>query len=141
METFTHELLAQLGADSGHLLGVAKRVLAVTPGMGSDLYSDAELGQLLNGFKALLTEGLEETGSEVFDFFVDTAVPGLVADGQSAATLSQAAATFSVFCALWLAEGLSAPNREDGQVWLAGFLGRYVRAVAESARHAEERAR
>ena len=141
MDTFAEQLLAGFRSRAPELLALARDVVGATQEMGPERYTDHELQQLLNGFQTLVAEALADAGTENFDLFIETAIPGLVAEGQSMESLAHAAATFGVLVSLQLAEGVAPEHRPVADRWLAGFFGRYVRAVAASARVAEDESR
>lgn len=108
-----------------------------TPSMGSGYYSPAELRQLLNGFRAVLTEALEEREPETDTFFMETAVPGMAAEGQTTESLVQASAAFGVMLSMRLVAEVPADQQDEARAWLARFFGEYVQRVLRAARQAE----
>ncbi|HVM18013.1 MAG TPA: hypothetical protein VM290_10575 [Gaiellaceae bacterium] len=130
-------LLDALEATRAEQLALARRAVAETPEMAGR-YGEEDVRQLLNGFETLLTESVDGGGSETREFFIGTAVPALVADGQSPASLVQGTVTFVTLLATQLGERLPPEHRDEGRVWLAGFFGGYCRDVVAAALEAEQ---
>ncbi len=135
MQPFARNLIDVVTDRQDALLSAVETVVAATPSMGGR-YSREELKQLLNGFSALLKEALEDRGSETYDFFIETAVPGMVADGQPTESLLQASASFGTLISTDLSGALPREHREAAATWLAMFFGRYVADVYIAARRA-----
>ena len=138
MEPYARELRKAVDADPDALFRVAREVVAGTPSFGPERYSDEELHQLLNGFRTLLAEAMEDGGSDTYGFFLETAVPSLVADGQTSESLVHAAAAFGALLSMHLIQAVAPERQEDARSWLARFFGRYVADVAAAARRAED---
>jgi hypothetical protein len=138
MQPFARSLVDVVTGRQEALLSTAEAVVATTPSMAAGRYSREELKQLLNGFSALLKEALEERGSETYELFLSTAVPGMIADGQTTETLVEASASFGTLISMDLVAAVPEEHREAAAVWLAQFFGRYagdvVRAARESAK-------
>lgn len=138
MQPFAHTLVDALDDRQEGLLSAVETVVASTPSMGAGLYSRAELKQLLNGFCALLKEALEEQGSKTYELFITTAVPGMVADGQTTGSLVEASASFGTLISMDLVAAVPDEHREPAAAWLARFFGRYVADVYRAANDAAE---
>lgn len=123
------------------LLAAAEHVVAATPSMGPGRYSRDQLEQLLNGFCALLREALEESGNDTYEIFMETAVPAMVADGQTTGSLVQGSAAFATLLSMHLDEAVPAEHREGARSWLSRFFGRYVADVYSAAAQAEAEGR
>lgn len=115
---------------------LAQRTVAGTPEMAGT-FSDEDLRQLMRGFCQLLEEALTDSGSETREFFLGTAIPGLVAAGQEPLTLVRSTSTFVVLMTAAAIDGLEGADRQDAAEWLAGFFGEYVRDVAAVATEAQ----
>ena len=114
-----------------------ERAVAASPELAAASLGDDDLNQLLNGFEALMLEALEERGDETRRLFLETAVPALVAGGQTPASLVHGAAAFSVLLATEIVPLVSEEHRGETAGWLAGFLGAYCRDLVEAATVAE----
>jgi hypothetical protein len=102
-----------------------------------DELSDAAQDQFLHAFVALLREGLEG-GHEQRELVMETAVPALVASGQTS-VLELVAGHVSIFVALTqrLVEAAPEAVRADAGVWMARYASEYTREVTERALAAE----
>ncbi len=120
------------------MVDLAQRAASVTPEMGAGRYSREELEQLIRGFEALLLEELFQRGRETRELFMETAIPGLVGDGQRVASLTHASTTFSLLVAVEVLDEIGPEHRPGATVWLADFFGGYVSEVAAVATVAVE---
>lgn len=134
MEPFATELATIVRRDHDELLEVAMRVVGRIPEMAGK-YSELEIGQLLNGLEAMLIEALEETGDATQTLFLETAIPALVAGGETAASISRSTVTFAILVANELASRLSSAQ-EEALAWLASFFGVYVCRMVDAAQEA-----
>lgn len=137
MEPFARILADAVTARPPTLLAAAERVVAMTPSMGPERYSREQLEQLLNGFSALLEEALEEAGSDTYELFIETAIPAVVADGQTTRSLVHASAAFGTLLSMHLVDAVPPEHREAARSWLSMFFGRYVSDVYVAAARAE----
>jgi hypothetical protein len=92
--------------------------------------------QFLRAFEALLREGFEGRRDQR-DLVMETAVPALVATGQSSAELVEGHVAFFVILSARLLEEVPANLRDQAGPWLARYAGDYVREVTERAQEAE----
>ena len=130
------QLSAAIGDSRDAMLALALRAVGDTPEMAARGYGEEDLRQLLNGFEALLVEELGGGGG-TREFFIGTAIPAMVADGQSPASLVQGAAMFGALVTSEIASRVDADARDDARVWLASFFGAYCRDVLVAATEAE----
>ena len=115
--------------DKAALVALARAAQSATAGMGEGRYSDDELAQLVHGFTVLIDEALDGR-ADAFDLFIETAVPGLLADGQTPSALVAGSATFVTLVTAHVLDRVPAPVRGEVAVWLAVYFGRYCGAVA-----------
>jgi hypothetical protein len=101
-----------------------------------DPQMDEAAEQLLRAFVALLREALEG-GREQRDLVFPTAVPALVAAGQTALEIVEGHVSFFMVLSAQLLDAVGADVRDDASVWLARYAGEYVREVTEIALAAE----
>lgn len=97
---------------------------------------DDAADQLLRAFVALLREALEG-GREQRELVIPTAVPALVAAGQTTLEIVEGHVTFFMLLSAQLLDVVEADVRDEAAVWLARYAGEYVREVAEAALAAE----
>jgi hypothetical protein len=130
---------------------LAEALTTVRPGLGelsrrlseaspqaqpAEPFDDAANDQFLNAFETVVREGLEG-GGQTREFIFSTAVPALVAAGQTPEMLVHGhVAFFVVFCHRLLAT-VGDDVREDAEVWLSGFFADYVAEVDRVARAAQ----
>lgn len=131
MEPYRRELLALLERERGAIFALAERVVAQSRLAGSLTSSDLE--QLLHGFERLLVEALEQRGREVRSIFIETAVPAVVAQGQTPPELASAATAFGVMLSTHLVLQLPEDQRAAGLLWFADFFGDYVGDLVAAA--------
>lgn len=134
VDAWRQRVIDRVSGEEAFLL--AQRVVQGIPAL-AETVGDDDLRQLLRGFAQMLDEALSESGSETREFFLGTAIPGLVSAGQEPLTLVRSAATFVVLLSTAAIEGLEGGDREAAAGWLADFFGEYVRDVAAVAIEAE----
>ena len=80
----------------GHeeLLAVVDRAVALRPA-GAPEYDRDTIEQLIHGFEQLMLEALDDTGNDTRRLFLETAVPAVVAAGETPATIARGIATFA----------------------------------------------
>ena len=127
-------LLDLLDREPELLVEVAKRAQAVNES-GQD-YSDEDVAQIVHAFGGALREALAGTGSDARDLLMQTAVPAVVARGETPATLARSATVFGVLLAGAVRERVPAELTEGAVEWLAGFFGAWAHDVVEAARSA-----
>lgn len=134
MDETTSALLAAL--DGVDLRAVAESVGDADAEPGDEL-SEAAQDQFLRAFTTLLREGLEG-GREQRELVMETAVPAIVASGQTS-VLELVAGHVSIFVALTqrLVEAVPEAVRGDACVWMARYAAEYTREVTERALAAE----
>jgi hypothetical protein len=108
----------------------AAAAVASNPGQGQGAFSDAELGQMVDGFVAVIAEGLEGKSRETREFFMETVIPGLIASGSPAPTIIHTVMGWTVRLIADLQAGYEGPDRAEVVDWLAGFFGAYVADIA-----------
>ena len=134
-------LLSALRADPTLLPGVADRAGRATGAPPDERLDDDGRQQFLNAFDALLTEALEESGTETRTFIFETAIPAMVDQGIGALRLLESHVTFFVVLSGALAGAVPAAQREAAEEWLAAFFAGYVRELTEIAQRVEREAR
>ena len=99
---------------------------------------EPELEQLIHGFETLLLEALEGRGTDTRDFFLETAIPGVIQAGlQTRDEVVGGVAAWAVLLSTSLVERLPEESREPATLWLSRFFGDYAEATARVAREAQ----
>lgn len=117
------------------LLRMVTNVVALVPEMAGK-YGEEELDQLVRAFEAVVAESLEGSGREQMDLLVGSAVPALIADGQTTSTLARAVGALAVVISTSLLRDMPRAEHDDAAGWLAGFFGEYAQAVVDEAQRA-----
>ena len=120
MQPFADEIRRLLHDEREQLLALADRVSATT-----QRYSDEELHQLLNGFEAMVVEALEGRGTQTRDLFVETAIPAVLAAGESPSGLVHNTVGFAILLTTHLLDSLPPEHRTEAGDWLAHFFADY----------------
>lgn len=137
MGSFKSSLESLVGGDRHQeLLRLVTNVVAVVPEMAGH-YGEDELDQLVRGFAAVLAEALRGDERDQMELLVGSAIPALVADGQTTSTLARAVGSLAVVVSTSLVRDLPEAERDDAAGWLAGFFGEYAQAVVDEARRLE----
>jgi hypothetical protein len=100
-------------------------------------YDPDSVGQFLNALEALVVEALEDSGDEKRRFIFDTAIPAMVAQGQTAVDMARGHTTFFVALGHRVLERISPDECPGAEAWLSRFLGDYCAEVVERAIQAE----
>lgn len=127
-------MLERVAAPETHAL--ARRTIDAVPGMAEAITED-DLRQLLHGFCQMLEEAMAQSSQTTRQFFLETAIPALVASGQGSSTLVHSIGIFAVLLTGAALEELEADDRQAATEWLATFFGDYLQDVLAAAVDAE----
>ena len=94
-------------------------------------YDPEVAGQFLNAFETLVVEALEGAGDEKRRFIFDTAIPAMVAQGQTAVDFARGHTTFFVALGHRILERVARDECPGAELWLSRFLGDYCAEVVE----------
>ena len=97
-----------------------------------DDFSEPDLEQFLNAYEALFMEALDGS-DETRRFVLETALPPLLATGQTALDLIRGNVVSAVMFAHRLLPLVAPERRDDAARWLAAFHGSYTQDVAGRA--------
>jgi hypothetical protein len=101
--------------------------------------TDADIqarNQFLHAFAALMREGIEG-GREQREFVMQTAVPALLANGQTTLDMVRGHVAFYMALAPHLLAAIPEHLRDEASTWLALYAADYTRDVVEIALSAE----
>jgi hypothetical protein len=118
------EFLAVIEARRPALIECARIAREATPGMTE--YTPADLEQMVAGFVALVSEAALGTGSETFDFFMDTVVPGMLAAGDSLPTMMHGGTAYSNLFIAEVSRHIAAEHYDEISRWMGIFIARYI---------------
>lgn len=131
MQAFAAHLAERVRTGHADLMRLARRRVDEA---GMPL-TDEELEQLVHGFEQLLLEALEEAGTATRDFFVETAIPAIVASGRATPDAMTGTITaWAVVLSVSLVGSLPEEEREAGTTWLSRFFDGYAAAAARVMR-------
>ena len=86
-----------------------------------------DVEQMIDGFIALVVEGLVGESREVRELYLDTVIPGLVAGGHTTtARLAADVAQFGISVSLDAVGALPESDRAEGGRWIAKFFHEYI---------------
>ncbi len=125
------DLLQLLESDPEMLRGAAARSRALTDPEGR--YTDEDIDQIVHAFGSALREGLRDEGTAARDLLIEGAVPAVLEQGETAASLARSAAIFGVLLAGDAAALLPEGSREEAVGWLAAFFGDWASDVVTAA--------
>lgn len=103
------------------------------PNSRVDDFSEGDLEQFLNAYEALFMESLEGTGRTTRAFILDTALPPVIALGQTTLDLVRSNVLSAVMTSHRLLPLIEPELRDDAARWLAAFHSGYAYDVAERA--------
>lgn len=118
---------------------IADQVSGPAVTQGSPVADPHARDQFVRAFAALLREGVEG-GTEQRELVMETAVPALVANGQSAMELLRAHVAFYTALSPHLLAAVPESLRAEAGTWLAGYAADYTREVVERAQAVERAA-
>ena len=124
------ELLAVIEARRPALVECARIAREATPGMAE--YTPADLEQMVSGFVALVSEAALGTGSETFDFFIATVVPGMIDSGDSLLTMMHGGFAFSNLFIAEVCRHIAAEHYEEASRWLGIFIAKYIVCITST---------
>ena len=101
----------------------------------AETLDDQATAQFLRAFVALLHEGIDG-GREQRDLVMSTAVPALVAAGQTETQLVQSHVTFFMALQGRMLAAVAPEHRHAAALWLADYAGTYTCEVLETAQAA-----
>lgn len=133
MGTLNERLLAVLRARRDEYVGMIEAFVAEGQGPQAEMYGPAEAGQMIDGLLALLAEALEGTGTEVRSFFVQTAIPSMVAHDTDPTEIIAGSVRHCVLMVTDAVRHMAAEDRDAATQWLAKFFGGYVADIAIAA--------
>jgi hypothetical protein len=133
MATLNERLLTVLRARRDEYVRLIEVLVAEGQGPQAELYGPAEASQLIDGLLALLAEALEGTGTEVRSFFVQTAIPSMVAHDSGPAEIIAGSVRHCVLMVTDAVRHLPEEDRAAATQWLAKFFGGYVADIAIAA--------
>jgi hypothetical protein len=128
-------LLAALDDGRVDVATVAAEVGEAT-GQQESAVDDQAGEQFLRAFEALLREGLQG-GREQRELVMESAVPALMANGQTVGDLVESHVAFFVALSSVMIESVEAGVRPDARAWLLRYAAEYIREVTEVALAAE----
>lgn len=135
MSVVTAALLAAVDAVEAELPALADQL--AEPGRPRAAADEQTTAQFLHAFIALLREALEG-GSEQRELVMQTAVPALVAGGQSSLDLLGGHVAFFTALSPRLLAQVAEAHRSDALRWISRYAADYTREVVERAREAED---
>lgn len=131
MDTMRQTLAATLMGRRDHYVELATR--PADPSAGESTLGTRDVAQMIDGFLALLVEGLQGESRETRDFFLETLIPSLVPAHMSAADLLSEVTGYAILLSGDAVAALPEAEREDGRRWFADFFRDYVRDLARIA--------
>lgn len=126
------------------LLTALDQVTPELPAIAERLTEDADVQragderateQFIRAFLALLREGIEG-GGEQRDLVMQTAVPALVASGQTTEQLVHGHVAFFMVLQARMVNAVPEELRDDAALWLARYAAGYTTEVLEVAQRA-----
>lgn len=93
---------------------------------------DEATEQFLHAFASLMHEGIDG-GHEQRDFVMVTAVPALVASGQSGEEIVRTTVAFFVALTARMLGELPAERRDEASLWLARYAAEYILELMAAA--------
>ncbi|HXH88526.1 MAG TPA: hypothetical protein VNI55_07975 [Gaiellaceae bacterium] len=125
------ELLELLDSDPELLRGTAARSRALTDPDGR--YTDEDVDQIVYAFGTALREGLRDEGTAARDLLIESVVPAVVEQGETAASLARSGALFGALLVGAVTPRLAESAREEAVGWLAEFFGAWCQDVVVAA--------
>ena len=116
---------------------VAARMAASAPEDQRREYDPEATGQFINAFETLMIEALEAAGDEKRRFVFDTAIPAMVAQGQTPVDLTRGHVAFFSVLAHRMLERVPREDCPGAEIWLSQFLGNYCAEVVDRAQRAQ----
>jgi hypothetical protein len=101
-------------------------------------YTAEELEQLVHAFRASLREALAGSGTDARDLMIETAVPAVVAQGDTPATLARSSGVFGVLLASRVARVVPEDARDGAATWLGAFFGEWLHDIVAAGQRAQE---
>ena len=138
MQPYKATLLALVAPERHRdLLRLVTNVVALVPEMAGN-YGEDELDQLVRAFGAVVAESLAGSEREQMHLLAGSAVPALIADGQTTSTLARAVGSLAVVISASLLRDMPPAEQDDAAAWLAGFFGEYTKAIVDEAQRVTE---
>lgn len=136
----TRALDLALAAVEPTLMDLVALLAGQTPrALGAEL-ADSDTEQLLHGLTTLVREALDGPSREKRRFILDTAIPGMLAHGDTALTLVESHVAFFTLLGHRLLQAVPDELQTAAARWLATFFAEYVREVTETALAVEREA-
>jgi hypothetical protein len=117
----------------------ARKDADLDPASRAGEFSDADLEQIVNAYEALFDEALAGTGRETRELIFETALPPIVAMGQTATDFMRSNVISAVMMTHRLLPLIDAEQREDAARWLAAFHSSYACELLERVQALEAR--
>lgn len=121
--------------DVDRVLALADRMLTDYPELGGDRFERTDIEQIIRGFAQMARETVAGTG-ETRAFFLETAIPAAVANGETPSSIARSSAVFGILLSEEISAELVGDERRDAIAWLAWFFGEYAREAVEAAQAA-----
>jgi hypothetical protein len=134
MQPFAVELVELLRAHREAYIEITRIATTSNPGRLQAELTDQDRKQIVDGFLAVLTEALEDRGSDTRNFFLSTVIPGLVNSGEDISMIIQQTVSWSLHVTADVGRCLSDENRQEGVAWIAQFLATYTGDVARAGK-------
>lgn len=131
------EVLEQAFESDEHLVGLARRILEDFPELGGDRYGDEDIAQILRAFGGLAIESLRGGDGSTREIFLTSAIPAVVAEGETPATLARSATLFGIVMSSEIGGSLEGEDKRAATAWLARFFGEYARDAVDAAMAAQ----
>jgi len=103
------------------------------PASQIDEFSQRDLEQFLNAYEALFMEALDGSSDETRRFVLETALPPVIATGQTALDLIRRNVASAVMFTHRVLPLITPERRDDAARWLAEFHASYAFDVASRA--------
>ncbi|WP_157069063.1 hypothetical protein [Sandaracinus amylolyticus] len=129
----TNRVVEMLEASRDALVATATRAVDREPLQGAPSYSRDDLAQMVDGFLHVLRERADARSDDAYEFYIDTVIPGLVAQGSSPESIVHGTVAWCARVMVLATRGLPHPDDTVELDWLAAFFAGYVRDIANSA--------
>jgi hypothetical protein len=124
------DLVALIEARLPNFVQLAASAVSQTPGLSQ--YTETDLRQMVVGFAKILTDRVKEEGGESMAFFMDTVIPGLIANGEELPRIIHTSMLFLGCIVADLSQQVAVESRPEFNLWIGGFCADYLTAMVTS---------